>query len=122
VDAIGSDGDCEQTFVAFLHGGTLVGCLVAGGVGEDKFGGTVAENLEAVVEVLAGSEVLGAEAGGGVVDLDERNDLVGMVTDSRIDKRGVAAGERKQSDRRREETGKTHEVLGYQEALVARAT
>ena len=66
--------------------------LVVRVVGVEELGPAFAEDLETVVEVGAGCEVLGAEAGAGVVDLEEFDGLAGAVADGRGDVRGVAAG------------------------------
>ena len=42
-----------------------------GDVGVGELHGAGAEDFEVVVEVSAGSEVLGTEAGAGIVDFDE---------------------------------------------------
>ena len=62
-------------------------------VGVDELHVAGAEDLEAVVEVGAGGEGLGSEAGAGVVDLEELDGLGGAVADGGGDVGGVAAGE-----------------------------
>ena len=56
-----------------------------GGVSEEEFEGSGAENFEALVEVGAGREGLGAEAGGGVVELDEGDGVGSAVGDGGFD-------------------------------------
>ncbi len=71
VDAFGGDGDGEGAFGAFFEEWAVGFLLVLGGVGVDELHVAGAEDLEAVVEVCAGGEGLGAEAGAGVVDFEE---------------------------------------------------
>jgi len=57
------DHDGETAFGAFLKGGAVGFVVVVGAVGVEELGGALAEDLETVVKVGAGSEVLCAEAG-----------------------------------------------------------
>ena len=91
-DVARCNNDVEGTFCAFFQRRAGEGVLVVVAVGVDEFGGAGAEDLETVVEVGAGREGLGAEAGAGVVDLDEGDGLGGVVGDDRLNVRGVAAG------------------------------
>ncbi len=65
---------------------------VVGAVGVEELHGAGAEDLEAVVEVGAGGEGLGAEAGAGIVDFEEFDGVGGAVADRGYDVWGVAAG------------------------------
>ena len=84
--------------------------LVVRAVGVEELHGAGTEDLEAVVEVCARSQVLGAEAGAGIVDLDELDGLSGVVGDRRFDVRGVAAEGRKKNGTERECGQETHTV------------
>ena len=82
-----------------------------GGVGVDKLHVARAEDLEAVVEVCAGSEGLGSEAGAGVVDFEEAHGLGGAVAYRGFDVGGVAAGD--DQDREKGKNAElTHGVKG----------
>jgi hypothetical protein len=90
-NTVGGDGDVEGTFVAFLEGRTAEGVILVGVVGIEDFHVAAAENLESVVEVCTGGEVLGAEAGAGIVDLEEFDGLRGVIADRSGDVRGMTA-------------------------------
>ena len=68
----GAEDDGEGAFVILVEGGAGAFVVVVGGIGPEDGGGAGAEDLEAVVEVLTRREGLGAEAGGWVVEFDER--------------------------------------------------
>ena len=83
-----------------LSGGAFGLFVVEGGVGVGEVDVAGAEDFEAVVEVCAGGEALGAEAGAGVVDFEEIDGLGGVVADGGGDVRRAAAGECEQARRR----------------------
>ena len=85
------DEDGKRAFGAFFQEGTIGFVVLVGAVGVEELHAAGAEDLEAVVEVGAGGEVLGAEAGAGVVDLEEFDGLAGLVADRGGDVGGVAA-------------------------------
>jgi|ERR1700733_7306717 len=78
-------------------------------VGVEELGAAFAEDLETVVEVRTGSEILGAEAGAGVVDFEQLDGLRGVVADGGLDVRGAAAGGRENDDARGKSANGTHE-------------
>ena len=81
MDAVGGDGDLEGALVAFLEVWTFRFFVAEGGSGVGEGDVASAEDLEAVVEVCAGSEALGAEAGTGVIEFEEIDGLGGAVAD-----------------------------------------
>jgi hypothetical protein len=81
-----------MAFGTFFEGWAVGFVVVVGAVGVEELGGAFAEDLETVVKVGAGSEVLCAEAGAGVVDFDEFDGLGGVVADGGLDVGGAAAG------------------------------
>jgi hypothetical protein len=91
-DAVRGDGDPEGAFVSFVEGRATEGVVMVGVVGVENLHIATAENLESIVEVRAGSEVLGAEAGAGIVDFEELDGLRGVVAHGSSDIGGVAAG------------------------------
>ena len=109
---VGRDGNGERAFVIFvkLRPGALV--VVVGGVGPEEGGGAGAEDLESVVEVSAGREGLGTEAGRGVVDFDSDQGIGGAVGDGGVDPCGVAAGEGERGDGKHEQGDETHQGKG----------
>jgi hypothetical protein len=115
VDVVGGDGDLEAALGSFVEGGAVEGVIVVGAVGVEELHGAGAENLEAVVEVCAGGEVLGAEAGAGIVDLEELEGLRGVVAYSGFDVGGVAAGGDQEKAGERECEDGTHKAQEYQE-------
>src|ERR1039458_6504131 len=86
------EGDGELAVVAVAEGWAGAFVVVVGCVGPEDGGSAAADDLEPIVEVLAGSERLGAEAGGRVVELDERERRRSVVRNSGGDGCGVAAG------------------------------
>src|ERR1700704_1825675 len=92
VDAVWGDRDLEGAFVALFEEGAVGFFVVEGCGGVGELHGAGAEDLEAVVEVCAGGETLGAEAGAGIVDFEEVDGLARVVAYCRGDVGGVAAG------------------------------
>ena len=92
--------------------------VVVGRVSPEDGGGAVAEHLEPVVEVLTRRESLGAEAGGGVIDLDQRERLGSAVRNGGVDVGGVTAGDGK-SYGEHEDFGEAHEGQAYQAMKAA---
>src|SRR5580700_8125432 len=66
------------------------------------------------MEVGAGSEILGAEAGAWVVDFEEFDWVAGAVADRSGDVGGVAAGSCDESGEQSEGGDRTHESQEYQ--------
>ena len=83
-----------------------------GAVGVEKFHLARAQNLEAIVKVAAGCEVLRAEAGTRVVDFEEFDGLVGAIADCGLDICGVAAGGCGKRCKECEDRQETHRVKG----------
>jgi hypothetical protein len=69
------------------------------------------------VKVGSGSESLGSEAGAGVIHLDEREALLGLVRDGGFDVRGMTAGKQKHGKQRERAEGKTHTGLSVTAGL-----
>src|SRR5579875_695694 len=67
----------------------------------------LAGDREAIAEVLARGEGIGAEAGIGVIDFEQPDGCAGAVFDGGVDVIGAAAGEQQQR-RRREQRRPTH--------------
>jgi hypothetical protein len=93
VNSLWADGDGERAFSAFLEEWAVGFLLVLGIVGVDELHIARAQDLETIVEVRSGSQRLGAEAGAGVVNLDEEQWLGGVIAYGGFDVRGVASGE-----------------------------
>jgi hypothetical protein len=83
--------------------------VVVGTVGVEELHAARAENLEAVLEVGAGSEGFGAEARAGVIDFKELDGLAGVVADRRDDIRGVTAAGYDETREKCKCGGDTHE-------------
>lgn len=107
-DTVGSDGDDEGSFVAFLQGRAGDVVLLVGGVGVDELEVAGAEHLKAVGVGLAGVEGLGAEAGARVVDFDEADWLRAEITDRGVDIVRVAAGQREGQRGQGQQAGEAH--------------
>ena len=107
VDTVGRDGDLEGTLVAFLEVWTFRFFVAegGGGVGERDVSG--AEDFEAVVEVCARSEALGAEAGAGVVEFEEIDGLGGAIADGGCDV-GRAAADERDAGEKSDDAERTH--------------
>ena len=89
-----------------------------GAVGVEELQAAGPENLEAIVKVGSGGEVLGSEAGAGVVDLKQFDWSTGAVGDGGGDVVGVAASYCNEDDDG--DTGdRTHESQEYQPAREA---
>ena len=93
VDPFGRDGDGDGAFGAFLEEGAVGFLLVLGGIGVDELHVAGTQDLETVVEVCARGQGLRTEAGAGVVDLDEKQWLGGVIAYGGFDVRGVASSE-----------------------------
>ena len=91
-DAGVGDDDGKRAFGAFFQQGAVGLVILVGAVGVEEFHVAGAEDLEAVVEIGSGSEVLSAEAGAGVVDFEEFDGPAGAIADGGRDVRGVATG------------------------------
>jgi hypothetical protein len=108
------DDDGEWAFGAFFQEGTVGFVVLVGAVGVEELHAAGAEDLEAIVEVGARGEVLGAEAGAGVVDFEEFDGLAGAVAYGGGDVGGVAAGCCNEGGEEREGGDRMHESQGYQ--------
>jgi hypothetical protein len=111
VDAFGGDSDGDGAFGSFFEERAVGFLLVLGGVGVDELHVAGAEDLEAVVEVRAGSKGLSSEAGAGVVDLEEEDWFGGTVAYGGFDVGRVAAG-CYEDWKERENAEMTHEIKG----------
>jgi hypothetical protein len=118
-DACVGDDDGEGAFGALFEEGPVGFVVVMGAVGVEELHVAGAEDLEAVVEVGSGGEVLGAEAGAGVVDFEEFDGLGGVVADGGGDVGGVAAGCCDEGGEEREGGDRTHESQEYQPGQAA---
>src|SRR6266700_8366329 len=112
--AFGGDGDGDFAFGTLFEEGALGFLFVVGAVGVGELHVAGAEDLEAVVEVCAGGEALGAEAGAGVVDFEEFDGPAGAVADGGDDVGGVAADGCDEGGEECEGGDRTHESQGYQ--------
>ena len=91
------DDDRERTFGAFFEEWAFGFMVLMGVVGELELHVSRADDLEAVVEIGAGSKVLGAEACARVVHFEECDGLGGVVAYGRCYVGRVAAGGAQQS-------------------------
>jgi hypothetical protein len=107
VDTLWADGDGEWAFGAFLEKWAVGFLLMLVGVGVDEFHVAGAEDLETVVEIRAGSQRLGAEAGTGIVDFEKTKRLVGVIAYRSFDVGRMAAGEAEDGEKR-ENAERTH--------------
>ena len=82
-------------------------------VGVEKLGGAGAQDLEAIVEVAPGGEILCAEAGAGVVDFEEVDGVAGAIADCGLDVGGVTAGGGEAGENGEREQ-RTHKDQAYQ--------
>jgi len=119
VDALWADGDGEWALSAFLEEWAVGFLLMLVGVGVDELHIAGAEYLETVVEIRAGGQRLGAEAGTGIVNFEKTKRLVGVIAYGGFDVGRVAAGEAEDGEKR-EGAERTHEELGYQEVKGGR--
>jgi hypothetical protein len=113
-DSAVSDDDGEGAFGTFFEERAVGFVVLVEAVGVEELQIAGAENLEAVVEVCAGGEVLRAKAGAGVIDFDELDGVGSAVADRRSDVGGVAAG-------RCDEAGEECEAHERQEYQAGRA-
>lgn len=117
-DAGVGDDNRERAFRALFQEGAIGFVVVLGAVGVKDLHVAGAKNLEAVVEVGSGSEVLGPETGAGVIDFEEFDGTAGAIADGGGDVGGAAAG---YCDKSGECEGgdRTHESQEYQPARAA---
>ena len=108
------EGDGEFAVVAVAEGRAGVFVVLVGCIGPEDGGSAATDDLEPIVEVLAGSERLGTEAGGRVVQLDERERRRSVVRNGGGDGCGMAADEGEGSSQRGKELEGAHPGLGYQ--------
>ena len=112
-DSVGHNCDGQGTFCSFFEEGAVGLVFLMSAVGVEKLGRAGAEDLEAIVEVGAGGKVLCAEAGAGVVDLEEGDWMPCAIADrglnvGRVAASGGEAGEKSEREQR------THKGQGYQ--------
>jgi hypothetical protein len=117
LNSTGLDDDPERAFGAFFEIWTLGLLFLVRGVCVGEFELALSQDFEAVVKVGSGSESLGSEAGAGVINLDEREALLGLVRDGGFDVRGVTAGKHKHGKQRERAEGKTHTGLSVTAGL-----
>src|ERR1700722_11080562 len=91
VHAVVAEDDAEGAIATLTEGRTGGLMRALRGVGVRELDRPGAENLEAVVEVLAGRERLHAEAGAGIVDLQQGDGLAGGIDDRCLDGGRVTA-------------------------------
>jgi hypothetical protein len=103
----------QGTLCSFFEDGAVGLVFLVGAVGVKKFGWAGAQDLEAIVEVCAGGQVLRAEAGAGVVDFEQLDGLAGAIADCGLNVGGVAAGGSEAGEEGDREQ-RTHKDQGYQ--------
>ncbi len=110
--AVGGDGDLDGTVCLFVEVGAfgLVVLVVFASISEGQLTGS--EDLETIVEIRSGSEVLSAEAGAGIVDFEQKNGLAGVIADSRQHMGRMASGDGEQAGEERKNAKGTHELKG----------
>jgi hypothetical protein len=101
LDGFRSDDDSERACGAFFEAGAGGAMVLVLAVGVGELHGAGANDLKAVVEVGSGGEVLGAEAGAGIVHFDECDGVGGVVAYGGFDVGGAASGEGKAEDQDR---------------------
>lgn len=90
-NASGFDDNPKLTLHALAESGTVYSVVAVAAVGVEELRRACTQNLETVVEFVAGSQVFCAEARARVIHLDEGDRLGGVVDDGGRDVSGVAA-------------------------------
>jgi hypothetical protein len=108
VDAIRRDGDVDWAVGFFVEIGAFRLVIVTGRIGIGKVHVASSEDLESVVKVGSGSQVLRAEAGAGIVHFQQNERLAGVIADGCLNVGGVASGDDEKADEKSENAEVTH--------------